>query len=335
MDFKNDSVRFEAPADAFSSEQLLAAQAEIAHVLAERGVEVPVAIGATSFKGVVEQSPEPTPSPLELDDYTVERLVKLPESLRELTFARYTQRARFTDTYLKEGILPEGYELPKLAEFIDRIGSLVPTFEHMTAKGMTPSIEFVLLGLNDSRWNEMFCQYETTRNGTFRSFEERNLHDSTVYSALLQDTLWDVVVVDASERPTVIGISKDGKNGSNRRSALETLRALPTVDASAYNESVIAQAAVTEAAYRTLQLSRVERGETPVDAQTWTLVRENAIVADVLRVILTFFDRNDCQVKSTWYKRDINNDNVGLRVGVSGTEILAQLIVKNKLPTDS
>lgn len=325
MDFKNDSVRFEAPANAFDTETLLAAQAEIADVLAGRGVEVPVAIGATSLAETVEPSPEPTPAPIELDPATAERLglALLPETLRELTLARYEQRARFTDKYLKAGNLPEGYELPSLAEFIDRIESLVPTFEHMKAKGMSPSVEFVPPHLSDSCWNGMFSHHSATSNGTYRTFEARNLTDPTGRSALTEGVKWDVAVVDASESPTVTGISKDGKNGSNRKSALETLRALPTVDASANNESVIAQATVTEAAYRALQLSRVERGETPVDPQTWTLVRENAVVDHVVRAVWARFDPAFRQVGSRWSGVGNRDDYGGPRVGASGTETLA------------
>lgn len=325
MDFKNDGVRFEAPANAFDTDTLLAAQAEIADVLAGRGVEVPVAIGATSLAETVEPSSEPTPTPLELDvdDATAERLAQLPEALRELTLARYEQRARFTAKYLEAGILPEGYEIPALAEFVDSIESLVPTFEHMTAKGMSPSVEFVPLGLSDSHWNSMFSRYPATSNGTYRTFEERNLHDPTGRGAMKEGIKWDVAVVDASERPTVTGISKDGKNGSNREYALATLRALPTVNASAKDEAVIAQATVTDAEYKALQLSRVERGETPVDPQTWSLVRENATVGRLVRAVWAYFNPRGRQVRSLWHAVDGHNDLGGPRVGASGTETLA------------
>lgn len=323
MDFKNNSVRFEAPANAFDTDTLLAAQAEIADVLSGRGVEVPVAIGATSLAETVEPSVEPTPTPPELDPATAERLAQLPEALRTLTVVRYEQRARFTDTYLKAGNLPEGYELPELAEFIDRIEPLVPMFEHMTATGRIPSVEFVPLGLSDSHWNSMFSRYPATSNGTYRTFEEGKLIDPTGRKAMKEGIKWDVAVVDASERPTVTGVSKDGKNGSNREYALATLRALPNVDASAKDEAVIAQATVTEAEYRALQLSRVERGETPVDPQTWTLVRENANVGREVRAVWTFFYPNDRQVGSDWGDVDFHDDSGGPRVGASGTETLA------------
>jgi len=298
---------------------------ELADALNARRSALVPEVGTTavgSLTETVEPSPEPTPTPLELDDATLERLAQLPESMRELTLARYEQRVRFTDKYLKAGYLPEGYELPSLAEFIDRIESLVPMFEHMTAKGMTPSVEFVPLHLSDDSWNGMFGNYPATSNGTYRTFEKRNLIDPTDRSAMTKGIKWDVAVVDASERPTVTGISKDGKNGSNRKSALETLRALPTVDASANNESVIAQSSVTEAQYRALQLSRVERGERPVDPQTWTLVRENARVVRAVRAVWAYFNPVDRRVGSSWYGVDDHDDFVGPRVGASGTETL-------------
>lgn len=322
MDFKNNGVRFEAPASAFDTDQLLANYTEIANTLAERGVEVPVAIGATSLTETVI-SPEPTLTPLELDPATAERLSKLPESLRELTLARYEQRARFTDRYIKAGNLPEGYELPALAEFIDRIEALVPIFDHLTTTGKTPSVEFVPLCLSDSCWDGMFRHHDATSNGTYRTFEKSNLIDTTVRGGSLQGTIWDVAVVDASDRPTVTGISKDGKNGSNRENALKTLRALPTVNASAKGESVIAQATVTEAQYRALQLSRVERGDTPVDAKTWTLVRENATVDRSVRAVWTYFGPYARRVESNWDSVGGHFDSGGPRVGASGAEILA------------
>jgi hypothetical protein len=292
-----------------------------AEYVARRNVVAPEA-GITAVGSSVETI-EPTPTPLELDPATAERLAQLPEALHELTLARYEQRARFTDKYLKAGNLPEGYELPSLTEFVDRIESLVPTFEHMSAKGMTPSVEFIPLGLDDSYWSSMFSQHEATSNGTYRTFEARNLTDPTDRSAMKKGIKWDVAVVDASERPTVTGISKDGKNGSNRKYALETLRALPTVDASANNESVIAQGTVTEAEYRALQLSRVERGERPVDAQTWTLVRENANVDRSVRAVWADFNPYNRQVRSRWSFVGNRYDSDGPRVGASGTETLA------------
>lgn len=318
MDARSALEAMEAIRDTVPAGERANLDAEYAN---RRNVVAPEA-GATAVGSSVE-AVEPAPTPLELDSATAERLAQLPEALRTLTVARYEQCARFTDTYLKAGNLPEGYELPSLAEFIDRLQSLVPMFEHMSAKGMSPSVEFVPLGLNDSHWYGMFSQHETTRNGTYRTFEARNLTDPTGRSALTKGIKWDVAVVDASERPTVTGISKDGNNGNNREYALATLRALPTVDASAKDEAVIAQATVTEAACRALQLSRVERGETPIDSQTWTLVRENANVDRDVRAVWSRFDPRDRQVGSDWCYVDVHGVVSGPRVGASGTETLA------------
>ena len=196
-------------------------------------------------------------------------------------------------------------------------------FEHMTDTGRTPSVEFVPLGLSDSHWNGMFSRYPATGNGTYRTFEERNLIDPTGRKAMKETLKWDVAVVDASVRPTVTGVSKDGKNGSNREYALATLRALPTVDASAKDEAVIAQATVTDSEYKALQLSRVERGETPVDPQTWTLVRENAKVDRGVRAVWADFNPFSRQVGSDWFSVGFHDDSGGPRVGASGTETLA------------
>jgi len=210
--------------------------------------------------------------------------------------------------------IDEMLPMPDLNELVDRVVELVPDFEAFKAKGWQPSVDFVPRGLSQAQWGALLRGHPLTREskseGTYSTYGESDVIEP--YAALGQGS-WGVVVSSSTEGPVFRNVSKDGKNGSGAKKAVQELSELPSVTDTSVPEAVIAQASPSRDAYNAVQLGRLMRDEKPLDSETWTIGRENVKVDDSVKSVFLNFYPDDRQVYSGWGSRDYSYDYAGVR----------------------
>lgn len=295
------------------SEVVNAAVAE----MTARGLQVPEALGSTAIASTVETPTAETPSSTPEAEVTLSpeltaRLEQLSPEYHKAVVDAYSHRRTMFDRYISDGKLPEDYRMPELATFMDKIEAGASTFEHLDARGFEPHTGFVPRGLTDEQWGGLLSGYDTTKNGTWTSFDRSKMTDPTK-TVTQTGVSWGYAVVSTTDRPVLTNVAKDGKSGSGAKTAITTLREMPNVPKDATPEQVIALTSPTEAAYRELQLARVEAGDKPVDGSTWTLAKENVVVDRRRRAVWVSFDPSSRQVWSSWNFQAGSDSRGGVR----------------------
>lgn len=217
----------------------------------------------------------------EVDKSTTEKLETLPAGMTEQVIKRYTHTFNTTEANIREGKLSPEYVMPEMSAFVESIVELAPTFEAIEANGGQPVVEFFERGLTDEMAHATLTGHKLAddqlSDGVYRTFNKEKLF-TPEGAPKTNDLLWGVVVIDAAEKPAIRGISADGKNaikGVKVKDVINTLKTLPDVTETDDTEIIVAQASPSEDAYRGVQRRRLERGETPLDAEGWTIGKEN------------------------------------------------------------
>jgi len=257
----------------------------------------------------------------EIDEATQEKLETLPAEMKNQVVCHYTDTFRSTEANIREGKLTENYRLPELSEFIDDILALAPTFEAIKANAGQPAIEFFERDLTDEQAHATLSGHKLADGrasaGVFREFSEHRLTTAGVRDAPVANH-WGVVVLDIAEMPTIRGISKDGKDaikGVSAEAVIETLKTLPDVTETKDTEVIVAQASPSEAAYCGVQRRRLERGESPLDVDAWTIGKESLNWGGVNVDSAIFRFNLDCrQVRSGGVYRNNAYGNVVVRL---------------------
>ncbi len=287
-----------------------------------RGIEVPAAVGATASQGAGLEVETSVAVP-EVDAETTERLEGLPADYREQVVTRYEQKRQAVARQIKDGTLPENYQLPELSTFVERVVALAPTHEVMPKKDWQPEVVFVPKGLSLEQWDVLLTGHELGNDsksaGAYRTWTGHEVVDQ---ASEADGNLWGVAVISATDRPVLTNVSKDGKNGSNAKQAVKALSELPSVTDTSSAEAVVKQASPTEERYFALQLARMERGEKPVDAETWTLGKEDIKVGGALRSLYFGFNPDSRQVGSYWRGRDGSSVGGGVRPSVGDEDLV-------------
>lgn len=260
------------------------------------------------------------------DEETAERLEQLPADYREHVLSSYAQRYVAVAGYIDSGKLPEAYRLPELGTLMERVEALASSFEHQTGQGWEPAVEFVPQGLSREQWSGLLHGHKLPdgrkMQGAYTTFSgEGETVDPT--SAEAVDSFWDVAVISTTDRPVFTNVSKDGTHGSYAKKVVKALSAMPSVTDISSPEAVIATASPREEVYNAMQLSRLERGEQPVDARTWTISKENIEVDWVIRSVFRRFDPYKRRVRSGWGGLHGALDDGGVRPSASGRDLIA------------
>ena len=294
-----------------TTESLLAAQKEIAETLATRGV-LPQVIGATATVLSAEVSTTHTAESVathevELSPELTARLEALNPEYKKAVLAAYNHRRGFTDRYITEGKLPEAYCMPTLDYFIDMIEAGAATHAIFEQKGWQPHVGFVPKELRDNQWSGLFDSYSKTGKGTRTTFDQNMMFDPS--GTISSSERWGYAITSAADRPVLLNVAKEDTHDTK----VTLLRILPNIPEDATPDQVIALASPAEATYRELQLTRVERDQTPVDGSTWSLLKENATFNGSLRAVTACFRPEYSRVESVTALLDDSDVRCGVR----------------------
>jgi hypothetical protein len=255
-------------------------------------------------------------TPVEIDPATLEAVEALPTAYGEQVVARYNAKHQAVEEAIRAGKLPEGYRLPELSSFMNKIADLTATFEHIEDVGQ-PTFEFFPRGLSPDQWNDLLHGH-TLADGQTSTGAWRGLPNepSDPTDREVSDSNWGVVVIDAQERPAISGISADGSRavgGFDVKSAIEYLKKSPEVTATSA-DLIVRQVSPSEDAFRGTQLARLERGEAPLDSRTWTILKDNVKVDWTLKPVFGNWYPNRRKVNSLWGSLGNPNENNVVRV---------------------
>jgi hypothetical protein len=210
----------------------------------------------------------------EIDVETTERLEVLPTDYRKLVLNRYTEKNEVVGTQINANTLPEHYRLPGLSEFIEEVIALAPVYEAFIKNSWEPEVVFVPNNLSLEQWDSLLMGH-TLPNGRKSKGLSRAWRVNEVYDQGTDANPWYLAIVCSTERPPLTNVSPDGEHGSRANKTIRILSELPNIADVSSPEAIINQASPSEEMYCAFQLARLERGEQPVDTETWTIGKEN------------------------------------------------------------
>ncbi len=273
--------------------------------------------------------------PTEIADVGAMRLVEefaeplegLSADYRECLITRYALIREAVARQINDGTLPVSYELPELSALLARAASLASTYETMAKNNWQPEVVFVPRGLSFDHWNALLSGHrlpdQSWTEGVHRTWAGFEL--ARTVTADTDASPWGVAVISAAERPVFASVSKDGEHGFNAADTLRALATLPSVvDASSASE-VIRRASPTEERYLALQFARLERGEQPVDCETWTIGNEDLDIGGQLGSLYFYFRPKEHKFKSIWRSRDAFDNNDGVRPSAGDEDVVANV----------
>jgi hypothetical protein len=197
---------------------------------------------------------------------------KLPDRYKNHILKRYKETAYYTKNKIKKGKLSTAYSFPNFSTFADCFLSLESYYESFLQNGWHPEIVFILKYLSTEEWNELLSGYSLKGN---RSTEGIYKIPSADNQNNVKSPLWGVGIVSATQRPLILGISKDGTSESNKTGAINSLFNFHHVVNKMPAKTIIKKVCPSEELYFSLQLSLFERGKEPVDKDTFTLGKED------------------------------------------------------------
>ena|GEM_PF-768722 len=254
---------------------------------------------------------------------TTEQSETLPADYRECLVTRYVQKSEAVLRQIKDGTLPENYALPELSVLLVRAISLASTYEIMVKNGWQPEVVFVPRGLSLKQWNALLTGHrladQSWTEGVHRTWAGFETAPPTLS---LNVSPWGIAVVSAATRPVLASVSKDGEHGFNAAYALRVLAELPSVNGASSREAIIREASPTEEQYLALQLARLERGEMPVDSETWTIGHEDLEIGGEWGSLYFYFRPKEHRFKSIWRNRGAFDNNDGVRPSAGDEDLV-------------
>lgn len=251
-----------------------------------------------------------------IDTATSERLEALPADYREQVLSRYAEKYRAAENYIRAGKLGKAFRLPEMNAFVDKITALAPAFEYIGKIGQ-PSVEFFPKVASENGWDSLLSGHalvyknqETT--GIWRAFNAKPVNQTKSKRDIDTD-FWGVVVIDTKEQPGISGISANGKRGKDVERHLKTLKQLPDAKGISARGLIVKRASASEAAIRGVQLSRLERGEAPLDPGTLVIVKENVEVGEEWKSVFVGFDPDSRKVISYCGSQDCSDAKIVVR----------------------
>lgn len=213
----------------------------------------------------------------------------MPRAYRETVAARYLEIQNMVNQRIEEGILPEQYKLLGLNEILlNRLKTLIPTYEIMEDRNWQPEIVFVPQGLKFRHWNKLLVAYDDRLTDFDEGEEPEGLYhswidDQEIARQEVKDTsIWDVAVVSAADNLPSINISRESKLIPNSRYGIKKLMLeLPGINKTLSWREIIEKVSPTEEIYCALQMALLEREKPPVDSgtpTTRTLLRDGIII---------------------------------------------------------
>ena len=110
--------------------------------------------------------------------------------------------------------------------------------------------------------------------------------------------------------------------GFNAANAVRALVELPSVSDASSPAAIVRGANPTEERYLALQLSRLERGEMPVDLETWTIGHEDLEIGGKFGSLYFYFHPKEHRFKSIWRNRDAFDNNDGVRPSAEDEDLV-------------
>ncbi len=258
---------------------------------------------------------------------SAEPLQGLSAGYRECLVARYAQAREAVARQINDGTLPESYELPELSALLARAISLAPTYETMANNDWRPEVVFVPRGLSLEQWNGLLTGHRLAdrswTEGVHRTWA--GFEPARPAAAVTDASAWGIAVISAAERPVFTSVSKDGEHGFNADDTVKALSRLPSVLDDTSPEAIIRRASPTEERYWALQLARLERGEAPVDSETWTIGREDLEIGEELGSLYFYFRPREHKFMSIWRNRDAFDNNDGVRPSAGDEDVVASV----------
>jgi len=265
----------------------------------------------------------------EVDAETAKRLEVLPADYRERVVTRHAEARETIARLIKDGMLPETYQLPELSTFAERIIALAPTYEAFAVRGWQPEVVFVPEGLSFEQWHGLLSGYKlksgyhNKSKGAQRSWGDyaNSLTDPTAKETA-DNGVWGIAIVSATDDPVLLRVSPDGTYGPNAKEAVKALAELPTVSNASNPEAVIKQFSPSQDVYFGLQLARFERSEQPVDAESWTIGKENIMVDGAVQSLRFSYGQYVYQICSHLADQVRFHRHTGVRPSVRGKDLI-------------
>jgi hypothetical protein len=193
----------------------------------------------------------------------------------------------------------------------------------MVKNGWQPDVVFVPRGLSLEQWNALLTGHRLADHswteGVHRTWAGFEAVQPTVS---LDASPWGISVVSAAQRPVLASVSKDGEYGFNAANAVRALVELPSVSDASSPAAIVRGASPTGERYLALQLSRLERGEMPVDLETWTIGHEDLEIGGKFGSLYFYFRPKEHRFKSIWRNRDAFDNNDGVRPSAEDEDLV-------------
>jgi hypothetical protein len=228
-----------------------------------------------------------------------------------------------------KGIVPENYLLnPDDERLQEQAIALYPEYEEMKENGLEPVIVFVPRHLVSGQWDNLlngFLAVDAYENGETLNIDEDQSDSLMATMPDIEGILWDLAVVsgvDAQELTPVDAYSNTQEVMSLSANGTEIIEDGST------RKYMNDQLSPSLEMYYALQLTKIARGETPVNladfVSNWTLLRESIEVDGATSMLIARFNAITNEVETALYNHDNKLDVVSIRPAISSSDILKQ-----------